>query len=252
MPFKCQYCGEYFCAEHRLPEKHECPGLYAAASPYEKEMKRIREKIRREEEALIAMRSKERKGEALHMLIGMILVILIGLSLIGYNFSLPWYILSIFIGGFAASFLVHELSHKISAKRYGLRARFMLDPMGSLLTLITAIPQMPFKIIAPGAVVIGGLMSASMMGSIALAGPLSNIVLSAILNIVSYLTVKIHGLLWLRYVLIKLASLNAFIAFFNLLPFGQLDGRKIMAWSITRWVIAFLASIILLITGYIL
>ena len=39
MPFKCPYCGGYFCAEHRLPEKHNCPGLYAAASPYEKEWK---------------------------------------------------------------------------------------------------------------------------------------------------------------------------------------------------------------------
>ena len=27
LPFKCPYCGGYFCSEHRLPEKHECSSL---------------------------------------------------------------------------------------------------------------------------------------------------------------------------------------------------------------------------------
>jgi hypothetical protein len=27
MPFKCSYCGQTFCTEHHLPEKHRCPGL---------------------------------------------------------------------------------------------------------------------------------------------------------------------------------------------------------------------------------
>lgn len=27
MAFKCGYCGDYFCEEHRLPEKHNCIGL---------------------------------------------------------------------------------------------------------------------------------------------------------------------------------------------------------------------------------
>ncbi len=27
LPFKCKFCGDYFCSEHRLPEKHECIGL---------------------------------------------------------------------------------------------------------------------------------------------------------------------------------------------------------------------------------
>jgi len=27
MPFTCKFCGDSFCAEHRLPEKHHCPGL---------------------------------------------------------------------------------------------------------------------------------------------------------------------------------------------------------------------------------
>jgi membrane associated rhomboid family serine protease len=27
MSFTCRYCGEKFCSEHRLPEKHDCDGL---------------------------------------------------------------------------------------------------------------------------------------------------------------------------------------------------------------------------------
>ncbi|MDP6459280.1 MAG: AN1-type zinc finger protein [Candidatus Hydrothermarchaeota archaeon] len=27
MPFKCKFCGEMFCSDHRLPENHECLGL---------------------------------------------------------------------------------------------------------------------------------------------------------------------------------------------------------------------------------
>ncbi len=27
MPYQCRHCGGTFCAEHRLPEAHDCPGL---------------------------------------------------------------------------------------------------------------------------------------------------------------------------------------------------------------------------------
>ena len=27
LPYKCSYCGQYFCDDHRLPEQHQCPGL---------------------------------------------------------------------------------------------------------------------------------------------------------------------------------------------------------------------------------
>jgi hypothetical protein len=27
MPYTCSHCGSTFCGEHRLPEKHDCPGL---------------------------------------------------------------------------------------------------------------------------------------------------------------------------------------------------------------------------------
>lgn len=27
LPFRCKFCGEIFCYDHRLPENHNCPGL---------------------------------------------------------------------------------------------------------------------------------------------------------------------------------------------------------------------------------
>lgn len=32
IPFRCNYCGQQFCSEHRLPENHLCPGNYEVRS----------------------------------------------------------------------------------------------------------------------------------------------------------------------------------------------------------------------------
>lgn len=34
IPFKCSYCGKIFCAEHRLPEKHNCSSQPKTPPPY--------------------------------------------------------------------------------------------------------------------------------------------------------------------------------------------------------------------------
>ena len=250
MPFKCRYCGGYFCAEHRLPEKHNCPGLFAAASPYEKELKEIRATIRREERYGAELRRRG-QGEAAHLAAGTLLVVLAGFSIIGYNIGLPLWILILLVGGFAASFLLHEFGHRTAARRYGLRAGFRLDPTGSILTLVTSLPFIPFKIIAPGAVVVSGLLTIPMMGWISLAGPLANIVLSAaFLNLYAASLQLKHFLL--AYAFVRLAQLNAFIALFNLIPFGPLDGVKVLAWSRWKWAVSIAASIALLAFSYFL
>lgn len=245
MPFRCAYCGEYFCAEHRLPEKHNCLGLRAATSPYEKELK-LRRKI--EESFQASMTPKPRRAglmarqEITHLAIGALLVILVGFSLMGYNFRLHPLILAVYAVGFAASFLLHELGHRAYARSHGLHARFRLDPFGALLTLITAIPFIPFKIIAPGAVVISGITSIEVLGMTALVGPIINLALSAAFVISGFIIRSLSPILF------PLGILNAFIALFNLIPLGELDGRKVLAWSPARWIIALILSIILLIT----
>jgi Zn-dependent protease len=47
----------------------------------------------------------------------------------------------------------------------------------------------------------------------------------------------------------ELVYANAFIAAFNLLPFGPLDGGKIARWKPALWLIMLLTAIALLIAG---
>ncbi|MEM1655381.1 MAG: AN1-type zinc finger domain-containing protein [Nitrososphaerota archaeon] len=242
MPFKCSYCGDYFCAEHRLPEKHYCPGIFAAASPYEKERKSRVEIEEWMPPRPVSRLSPSARDEIIHLSIGTMLVVLVGFSIIGYNFRIPPIFLAAYATGFAASFLIHELAHRSYARSKGLYAKFKLDPMGAILTLVTSIPFIPFKIIAPGAVVIFGLAPIDVLGMTALIGPLSNIALSAIFAIAGL------AIPTLARIFLPLSLLNAFIALFNLIPLGELDGRKILAWSPSKWAISFALSIILLIT----
>jgi Zn-dependent protease len=48
-------------------------------------------------------------------------------------------------------------------------------------------------------------------------------------------------------ILLILAKFNAFIAFFNLLPFGPLDGLKIIKWSIARWAVTIVLAVFLMV-----
>ena len=245
MPFKCNYCGDYFCAEHRLPEKHNCPGIFAVASPYEKERK---SRVEFEEwgppprpKLPISRFSSSTQDEVIHLCVGTLLVILVGFSIIGYNFRISPLFLMAYIVGFAVSFLIHELAHRSYARSKGLYARFKLDSIGAVLTLVTSIPFIPFKIIAPGAVIILGMAPIEVLGMSALVGPLSNIALSAIFTIAGFAIPSLFR------IFLPLSLLNAFISLFNLIPFGELDGRKILAWSPLKWTITFALSIILLI-----
>ncbi|MFI5421588.1 MAG: AN1-type zinc finger domain-containing protein, partial [Nitrososphaerales archaeon] len=33
LPFRCNYCGEFFCGEHRLPENHACARVGGPRQP---------------------------------------------------------------------------------------------------------------------------------------------------------------------------------------------------------------------------
>ena len=53
LPFKCPYCGGLFCAEHRLPEKHECLFLPKKRFWYQKQRRDIERREQMESEKLI-------------------------------------------------------------------------------------------------------------------------------------------------------------------------------------------------------
>lgn len=128
----------------------------------------------------------------------------------------------------APAFLLHEFAHKFVARQYGCWAEFRADPAGLRFgILIAAITGILFM--APGAVMVAGNTTRPQFGRIALAGPVTNIVLWCF----GYVALVLFGgLLGLFDIVIQTWMWgNAILAAFNMLPFGPLDGRKIKTWS---------------------
>ncbi len=177
------------------------------------------------------------REELIHLLVATVVVVLAGVSLLGFFFA-PTVSYAALLIGFAASFLGHELAHKLVAMRKGFGAEFKVYLAGLLVTVLTAVLPIPFKVIMPGAVVIRGLQSLRDVGHVAVAGPLFNMVVAAV-------TLAVGRLLGSG-VLSAIASLNAFLMFFNMLPIMPLDGEKVFIWSRKVWLIVFVLSLVLL------
>jgi len=105
-----------------------------------------------------------------------------------------------------------------------------------------------FKIIAPGAVMISGSARLEEIAKISIAGPIVNIVLSSVLLGIGFIFLPNPY----AYLIFLLALWNGFIALFNLIPFGILDGFKIFNWSKMIWASAFIPSLTLTIIAYML
>ena len=144
---------------------------------------------------------------------------------------------------FVGLFLLHEIAHKLVAQHYGLWAEFRLTLFGALITLLSIIS--PFKIVSPGAVMIAGNAGKERVGKTAIAGPLVNIVLSSVSFALTFAPLGPFLL-----VAVYSAFFNAFIAVFNLIPMGMLDGLKILHWNRLIWSVAIVLSLALLIIAF--
>ena len=91
---------------------------------------------------------------------------------------------------------------------------------------------------------IAGFADMKSMGKTAIAGPLTNITLSMIFLAGNFLFPQNSQILALA------TFFNAWIALFNLIPFGILDGFKVFQWNKKNWVLAFAPSLILTIISY--
>jgi Zn-dependent protease len=236
MPFRCNYCGGYFCAEHRLPEFHDCTGLHrglGAVNIGRGSQYRPSDSFNRRQRRSSGYSSLFRFSEREVRDLTVSLLLIASLTLTFQN--LRWFILRsplIVVGAvgiFAAAFLFHELAHKFSAQRLGYWAEFRLNTTGVLITLMSLF--LPLKIVAPGAVVIVGLMYGNDYGKISIVGPLTNIAQAAM-----YLAIY---LISTNPLLDALASagitINSSLALFNLIPFGIFDGEKVYRWNWRIW-----------------
>jgi Zn-dependent protease len=253
MPFKCDYCSQFFCVEHRLPENHNCPGYWRAKTPKEQPTAKAEHWY----QGGFTTAPQQRRGrtvwfsnaEIKHLLIGTLLTLAIGFSI--PLFSMPALygspeILSVLAVIFAFSFMTHELAHKVAAQHYGLWAEFRITMWGAMITLLSIIS--PFKIISPGAVMVGGMADSETIGRISIAGPSTNIILALLFLPFANVLGSVDAF---AFVFAFGVLINSSIALINLIPFGILDGFKVFSWNKAIWAGVFCASFALTIYSYI-
>ena len=189
--------------------------------------------------------------EIKHIAIAASLVILIGFSiglygnyLGGFSPQWTWDMMAVFAVIMTASFLAHEIAHKIMGQKKGLWAEFRLTTWGSVLTLVSVF--LPFKMISPGAMMLAGSPNGDEIVKISLAGPITNIIFSSALLGVA---LALPSSLFVSMIYFA-AYINAFMAVFNLIPFGILDGYKIFSFNKKLWALAFVPSAALAIFTY--
>ena len=155
---------------------------------------------------------------------------------------------TIFVFALGPAFLLHEMAHKFVARHYGCWAEFRADPRGLKMgILIAAIAGIVFM--APGAVMVAGNITREQNGKIAIAGPISNLILYSIGLVFGGLLLGISGTyvneansIVSTFVLYWLLG-NSILAAFNMIPLGPLDGRKVKRWSEPIFWIFFIGTI---------
>ena len=129
---------------------------------------------------------------------------------------------------FTPGFLIHEIAHKIQARKYGCWAEFRASPSGLRFgVFLAAILGIVFM--APGAVMVAGNTTREQFGKVALAGPVSNVVLWCI-GLASAVAFGGGGGI-VDDVIYYWMWANGILGALNMLPFGPLDGKKIKTWS---------------------
>ena len=134
-------------------------------------------------------------------------------------------------------FVLHELAHKVSAVRYGQVAGFRADYGMLVLAVLSGLAGFLFA--APGAVYHRGRITVRQNGLVSLAGPATNLALAGVFGALLALPgpelVTLVGQLGVL--------VNAFLAAFNLVPVGPLDGRSVLRWSKLVWAGSFVVSL---------
>ena len=141
-------------------------------------------------------------------------------------------------------FVLHEMGHRIAAKKFGCIAVYRAWMEGLVLALIMAFATAGrFVFAAPGAVYIyKPNLTMRENGIISAAGPLMNILLGFFFLWMFWGTQYSIFAVWGF-------KVNMFLAVFNLIPFGPLDGSKVLRWNKTVWALMFLPLLFLNFAG---
>ena len=159
-------------------------------------------------------------------------------------------------------FLLHELAHKFTAIKFGYWAQFRKDNQ-MLLVAVAVAALVGVVFAAPGATMIYGQQGREMQkrenGLISVAGPVTNLLLCIVFFIIVVIACMMgYGTLAGKNILTDIIfniglvglSVNAMIAFFNMLPVSVLDGRKVLSWNPAVFAIVILLAFAILLISY--
>jgi Zn-dependent protease len=187
--------------------------------------------------------------------------------------------------GVGTGFVLHELAHKFAAQRFGYQAAFKADMNGLFLTIIMSV--MGFIIAMPGAVMISGRASQGgqsgyeyrpdgaeddeywdrlanrRVNNHELIISIAGVVVNLLIALFFIAVLRSHFVPWhnvhdLYYgdILTQAAftglQINIVLAAFNMIPFGPLDGAKVLRANPIVWAIVGLPVIfgwLMLMTG---
>lgn len=159
--------------------------------------------------------------------------------------------------GVGTGFILHELAHKFTAQRYGYAADYEANPMGLLLALgLSFVTRGGLVFAAPGAVMIRGrnvlyspqddrywnsIQTAKEIAYISVSGAVVNLLLAMVFFAGSIFVsdpLVVEVLKWAAFI-------NVFLAGFNMIPLGPLDGAKVWRYNPVLWLMICISSIIL-------
>jgi Zn-dependent protease len=198
------------------------------------------------------MNIKTSKTEIKHILIAWLAIsiaftILIALHGRGWFGDLRIYsIFSISAVTIGFAFILHELSHKFVAQRYGAWSEFRMEPRMLVFAILTAFIGIVFA--APGAVMIfNPYLTKEENGKIAVAGPMMNVALAFLFIPLTFSASGILQIIGKFGVMI-----NAWLALFNMIPISVLDGKKVLSWDRKMYEIALALAIVAFVMSMIL
>jgi len=196
------------------------------------------------------MRPKELKDLVISALV---LALAFGIALSGgYRaFFAPGSLIIVFLMCIVAvslGFVLHEVGHRFIARRLDCFAEYTMWPTGLILAIVVSF--FGFVFAAPGAVVIyprgdawgRATLTKRKIGLISITGPVMNLCLALVFILLNTAYPMLLFSLGAR--------INTWLAVFNLIPFGPLDGAKIFRWHKGAWLAAIAIGIGLFVAEY--